>query len=200
MRDMEAATARLRRAVERGERVAIFGDYDVDGACERGAAQRISRTPAAARRSSTSPTASPKATARTREAMAAFAARGASARRHRRLRRGQPRAVRRTPRRLGLDVVVFDHHQAPEALPEALAHRRSQPAGRSLGPRLSLRRRRRLHGAGRAEPGAARRAASSHGRSAPDLVAALDLVALATVADVVPLVGLNRAFVVKGLR
>ena len=33
LRDMESATDRLRRAVERGERVAIFGDYDVDGAC-----------------------------------------------------------------------------------------------------------------------------------------------------------------------
>ena len=33
LRDMEAATERLRRAVECGERVAIFGDYDVDGAC-----------------------------------------------------------------------------------------------------------------------------------------------------------------------
>ncbi|MBN9053506.1 MAG: single-stranded-DNA-specific exonuclease RecJ, partial [Rhizobiales bacterium] len=30
--DCEAATERLARAVERGERVAIFGDYDVDGA------------------------------------------------------------------------------------------------------------------------------------------------------------------------
>ena len=30
--DMAAATDRLRRAVERAERVAIFGDYDVDGA------------------------------------------------------------------------------------------------------------------------------------------------------------------------
>jgi single-stranded-DNA-specific exonuclease len=36
-------------------------------------------------------------------------------------------------------------------------------------------------------------------RPAPDLLAALDLVALATVADVAPLTGLNRAFVVKGL-
>ena len=33
LRDMEAATERLERAVERGEKVAIFGDYDVDGAC-----------------------------------------------------------------------------------------------------------------------------------------------------------------------
>ena len=33
LRDMEAATDRLRRAVLAHERVAIFGDYDVDGAC-----------------------------------------------------------------------------------------------------------------------------------------------------------------------
>ena len=38
-----------------------------------------------------------------------------------------------------------------------------------------------------------------NGRAAPDLLAGLDLVALATVADVVPLVGLNRAFVARGL-
>ena len=31
--DMEPAAARLAQAAMRGERVAIFGDYDVDGAC-----------------------------------------------------------------------------------------------------------------------------------------------------------------------
>ena len=46
---------------------------------------------------------------------------------------------------------------------------------------------------------ALREAGFWNGRKAPDLIAALDLVALATVADVVPLTGLNRAFVVKGL-
>ena len=33
LRDMAPAAARLARAVRQGERVAIFGDYDVDGAC-----------------------------------------------------------------------------------------------------------------------------------------------------------------------
>ncbi|MCB1329281.1 MAG: single-stranded-DNA-specific exonuclease RecJ, partial [Maritimibacter sp.] len=38
------------------------------------------------------------------------------------------------------------------------------------------------------------------GRNGPDLMALLDLVALATVADVAPLVGANRALVVQGLK
>ncbi len=46
---------------------------------------------------------------------------------------------------------------------------------------------------------ALRQAGFWNGRDAPDLIAALDLVALATVADVVPLTGLNRAFVARGL-
>ncbi len=37
------------------------------------------------------------------------------------------------------------------------------------------------------------------GRTEPDLMALIDLVALGTVADVVPLIGLNRALVTKGL-
>ena len=100
--------------------------------------------------------------------------------------------------RLGLDAVVLDHHQAPEALPEACAivnpNRQDDLSG--LGhlcaagvvflTLVALNRELRQRGffAGRAEP---------------DLLASLDLVALATVADVVPLTGLNRAFVRQGL-
>ena len=52
----------------------------------------------------------------------------------------------------------------------------------------------------RAQSRAARQRLLRTARKPPDLIAALDLVALATVADVVPLTGLNRAFVVKGLQ
>ena len=31
LRDMDRASARVRLALERGERIAVYGDYDVDG-------------------------------------------------------------------------------------------------------------------------------------------------------------------------
>jgi single-stranded-DNA-specific exonuclease len=88
---------------------------------------------------------------------------------------------------------VFDHHQAPETLPPALAlvdpNRQDDLSG--LGALCAtgvvfmalVDLNRRLRGTA----------------ALPDLKEKLDLVALATVADVVPLVGLNRAFVARGL-
>ncbi|HEY1942862.1 MAG TPA: single-stranded-DNA-specific exonuclease RecJ [Roseiarcus sp.] len=196
MRDMEAATARLFTAVRRRERVAIFGDYDVDGAAS---AALLSEYLEACGCSTTIhiPDRVLEGYGPNSEAMAAFAAKGASlvvtvdcgAASH------EPIAA---ARRLGLDVVVFDHHQAPESLPEALAvvdpNRQDDLSG--LGY---------LCAAGVVFMGlvalnrALREAGCFAAGTAPDLLAALDLVALATVADVVPLVGLNRAFVLRGL-
>ncbi|HKH33936.1 MAG TPA: DHHA1 domain-containing protein, partial [Beijerinckiaceae bacterium] len=98
----------------------------------------------------------------------------------------------------GVDVIVVDHHQAPDVLPTAQAvvnpNRQDDLSG--LGhlcaagvvflTLVALNRELRVRGfwAGRGEP---------------DLFESLDLVALATVADVVPLQGLNRAFVRQGL-
>ena len=95
--------------------------------------------------------------------------------------------------------IVFDHHQAPETLPPALAlvdpNRQDDlsglgnlcAAGVVFMALVALNR-------------ALRESGFFSGREPPDLLAALDLVALATVADVVPLTGLNRAFVVRGLQ
>jgi single-stranded-DNA-specific exonuclease len=101
-------------------------------------------------------------------------------------------------RRLGLDVVVFDHHQAPELLPDALAivdpNRQDDLSGLGYLCAAGV-----VYMALVALNRALREAGFWNGRTAPDLIAGLDLVALGTIADVVPLVGLNRAFVVKGL-
>ena len=101
--------------------------------------------------------------------------------------------------RLGLDVVVIDHHQADEELPQAAAIVNPNRADdlSDLGHLAAVGlvfltlvavsrelRRRDFWTAARGEP---------------DLLSLLHLVALGTVADVVPLIGLNRAFVAKGL-
>lgn len=92
------------------------------------------------------------------------------------------------------DVVVLDHHQGGETLPPVLAvvnPNRADEDGR-LGHLcaagvvfLTL-----VH---------ANRLLRAKGGPQPDLIGLLDLVALATVADVAPLVGVNRAFVRQGL-
>ena len=112
-------------------------------------------TIAAARRSSISRIASPKAMGPTPSdaRLRRSAARGSSS-----PSIAASSAMSRSPRpkKLGLDVVVFDHHQAPESAARRAGAGRSQPAGRSFRARLSLRGGRRLYGAGRAQPRAAR--------------------------------------------
>src|SRR6478735_6009382 len=102
-------------------------------------------------------------------------------------------------RKLGLDTVVVDHHQADERLPDAVAivdpNRADDLSGLGhlaavglvfitlVAVTRELRQRNFWSGS----------------RPEPDLLSLLHLVALGTVADVVPLHGLNRAFVAKGL-
>ena len=76
----------------------------------------------------------------------------------------------------------------------------SEPAGRSLRAQPSRGRRPRVHDRGRGQPRAARaRLLARAAGPSRTCSSSLDLVALGTVADVVPLKGLNRAFVSKGL-
>ena len=95
----------------------------------------------------------------------------------------------------GADVIVLDHHLGGETLPDALAvvnpNRQDETgdlahlcaAGVVFLMLVEANRQRRVLG-----------------EKSPDLMALLDLVALATVADVAPLIGVNRAFVRQGLK
>lgn len=190
---MSAATERLARAVAARETVAIFGDYDVDGACSAALlAEYLGQCGVPYRIHI--PDRITEGYGPNSEAIRALAAEGATL-----LVTVDCGTASHEPfaeaARLGLDVVVLDHHQAPEALPQALAivnpNRQDDLSG--LGHLCAagvvfltlVALNRRLRGQGAAP--------------AVDLMAALDLVALATVADVVPLHGLNRAFVRQGL-
>jgi single-stranded-DNA-specific exonuclease len=197
LRDMEAATERLKRAVMLGERVAIFGDYDVDGACSAALLSEY-LTACGLETIVHIPDRVTEGYGPSAEAIADFAAKGAYL-----VVTVDCGAVSGEPfrlaKRLGLDVIVFDHHQAPETLPETAAlvdpNREDDLSGLGYLCAAGV-----VYMALVALNRALRESGFWARRPAPDLLGALDLVALATAADVVPLVGLNRAFVVKGLQ
>lgn len=195
---MDHAVERLSRAIRAGERVAIFGDYDVDGATS---AALLGGFLEACGVSSIIhiPDRIFEGYGPNVEAVRALAGQGATL-----LVTVDCGTTSHEPfqeaRRRGLDVVVLDHHQAPERLPDvhAIVNPNRQDDLSGLGHLcaagvvfmtvVALNRHLRTLGFW------------SGGRSEPDLLGALDLVALGTVADVVPLIGLNRAFVRTGLQ
>ena len=195
--DMPAAAARLADAVIRGETIAIFGDYDVDGATSAAALARYLRH-CGCEPIIHIPDRLFEGYGPNVEAVRALAARGATL-----LVTVDCGTTSHEPlaqaRELGLDVVVIDHHLADEALPPALAvvnpNRLDDlsklghlaAVGLVFMTIVALNRVLRARGFWTSE------------RAVPDLLDLLDLVALGTVADVVPLKGLNRAFVAKGL-
>jgi single-stranded-DNA-specific exonuclease len=95
----------------------------------------------------------------------------------------------------GADVVILDHHLAIETLPQALAvvNPNRQDEDGTLAHLCAA-------GVVFLLLVEANRRLKAQGLPTPDLMALLDLVALATVADVAPLTGVNRAFVRQGLK
>ncbi|MGL4239429.1 single-stranded-DNA-specific exonuclease RecJ [Tabrizicola sp.] len=93
------------------------------------------------------------------------------------------------------DVVILDHHLALETLPAALAivNPNRQDEDGTLAHLCAA-------GVVFLLLVEANRRLKAAGEQVPDLMALLDLVALATVADVAPLIGVNRAFVRQGLK
>ena len=193
--DMNKAAVRLAEAIIRGERIAIFGDYDVDGAASSALLKRfldVFSIPSEIY----IPDRIFEGYGPNPDAMRELVGRGASLIVTVDCGTNSAASID-AAKEAGADVVVLDHHQLGGALPAATAvvnpNREDDLSGQghlcaagvvflTLVQTAKLLRER--------VPDAPK----------PDLLAMLDLVALATVCDVVPLVGVNRAFVVKGLQ
>ena len=196
LRDMAQAAARLARAVTAGETVAVFGDYDVDGACSAAIITLFLRQlgcpvlPYVPDRMA-------EGYGPNEAALLRLAGQGATlvvcvdcgTSAHEALAALRGRA----------DVLVLDHHKAEGLPPPVLATVNPNRLDCTSGLRH-------LCAAAVAFMTAIatlrvlRTAGAFAAAREPDLMAMLDLVALATVCDVMPLTGLNRALVAQGLR
>ncbi len=193
--DCEKAAQRLLHAIRKGETVAIFGDYDVDGAASSALLYRFLThfgVPASIyipdrifEGYGPNPTAINQLIDNGATLIVTVDCGSTSF------------ESLEAARARNIDVVVIDHHQVAHELPHCHAlvnpNREDDLSGQGhlcaagvvfmvLVAALRL----------------LREAGDSRVRSI-DLLAWLDIVALATVCDVVPLKGLNRAYVVKGL-
>lgn len=197
-KDMDVAADRIAAAIRGGQNVAVFGDYDVDGATSSGLLKRFFNAlshPLIIY----IPDRMTEGYGPNKGAMDSLKAQGV-----------QLVVtvdcgivsfdVLAHAREIGLEVIVVDHHQAETRLPEAVAvvnpkrHDESQNytylAAVGVTFLLVIAVNRALRAAGW----------YNETRPEPDPRHWLDLVALGTVCDVVPLIGLNRAFVAQGLK
>ncbi len=198
LQDMTKGAERIADAIESNQKVAVFGDYDVDGATSSALLARLFTAHGLATRIYI-PDRIFEGYGPNETAIESLVDEGADliitvdcgTTSHKAL----SVAVKRN-----VDVVIVDHHQADEMLPEACAiinpNRQDDLSGQGhlaaagvvfllMVEVVRVLRKRSWYNQERAEP---------------DLLEWLDLVALATVCDVVPLEGLNRAYVSKGLQ
>jgi single-stranded-DNA-specific exonuclease len=190
LRDMEKAAARLVRALDRAERIAIFADYDVDGGAS--AALLLTWLRVLGRDATLYiPDRIDEGYGPNVPAMQALA------RGHSLILCVDCGTLSHEPVAAAApaEVVILDHHLALPDLPAAHAvvnpNRQDEDGtlahlcAASVVFLMLVEANRQLRAAG---------------RQGPDLMALLDLVALATVADVAALTGVNRAFVRQGLK
>jgi single-stranded-DNA-specific exonuclease len=194
--DMDRAADRLAHAVRTQEIVGVFGDYDVDGACSAAVVTLLLRGLGCTVLTHV-PDRMAEGYGPNAPALLGFAARGAGLIVCVDCGTAAAGALASVAGRA--DVVVLDHHAAEGPPPPVLATVNPNRLDCSSD----------LHGlcaAGVAFMTAIatlrvlRRTGWFAARPEPDLRDMLDLVALATVCDVMPLTGLNRALVVQGLR
>ena len=194
--DMDAAAGRLAHAAMHGETVGIFGDYDVDGACATAVLATLLRglgcgvlTHVPDRlREGYGPNA-PALLGLTGQGATLIVCVdcGTAA--------PEPLAAVATV----ADVVILDHHRAEGPPPPVLAtvNPNRLDCGSGLG---SLCATAIAFLAAIATVRTLRRSGWFAARAEPDLLSLLDMVALATICDVMPLSGLNRALVTQGLK
>jgi single-stranded-DNA-specific exonuclease len=198
---MEDAVARVRAAIAAGRRITVHGDFDVDGVCATALTVSTLRE-LGADCDWFIPSRIEDGYGLTEENVRRLAARGTS------LLLTVDCGITSVgevalAQELGMDVIVTDHHQpgpelpgCPILHPEVSEYPFASLCGTAVAWKLSCA----LRGAsGMGSPGSLSRGVP--GDPIPDAPTSpdLDLVALATVADVVPLIGENRALVGKGL-
>ena len=189
LRDMEKAAQRFLVAVKTKQRIAIFADYDVDGGTS--AALLICWLRDMGLKSTLYiPDRIDEGYGPNDEAMAALA------KDHDLIICVDCGTLSHGPiaAAVGADVIVLDHHLGGETLPDCVAvvNPNRQDESGDLGHLCAA-------GVVFLMLVEANRQMKASGAAGPDLMSALDLVALGTVADVAPLIGVNRAFVRQGL-
>jgi single-stranded-DNA-specific exonuclease len=198
--DMDSAADRLAQAVLAGERVTVFGDYDVDGATSAALLVRLLRA-LGHDVEAYIPDRLLEGYGPSGEALVRLGEEGSSL-----IVTVDCGAMAfdalAAAHEAGIDVIVVDHHKCAAELPrafalvnpnrldeceEAAAHGHLAAVGVAFVLAVALVR-------------TLRRQRFFETRAEPDLFALLDLVALGTVADVAAIRGLNRAFVAQGLK
>jgi single-stranded-DNA-specific exonuclease len=189
LKDMDRATARFLKAVSDNERIAVFADYDVDGGTSAAllidwlrhmGRQATLYVPDRIDEGYGPNDAAMSALASTHDLIICVDCGTLS---------HEPIAAA-----VGADVIVLDHHLGGETLPDAVAvvNPNRQDESGDLAHLCAA-------GVVFLMLVDANRQLREAGHKGPDLMAMLDLVGLATVADVAPLIGVNRAFVRQGL-
>lgn len=199
LKDMDKAVARIVRAIEAGEKIVIFGDYDVDGATSTALLLRYFAM-LGVQAGFYIPDRFKEGYGPNAEALCRLKVEGAGL-----VITVDCGAVSFAPLQaahdVGLDVVVIDHHKGAAELPKAVAvvnpnrldetsaHTHLAAVGVCFLLVVALNKTLREQGF-----------FTMRGMAEPSLLSLLDVVALGTVCDVVSLTTLNRAYVVQGLK
>jgi single-stranded-DNA-specific exonuclease len=197
--DMDKAVDRLLKAIQENESIVIFGDYDVDGATSSAVLYRFLRS-IGVKTDIYIPDRLEEGYGPNAASLLKFKEKGA----HLVITLDCGTVAFEalsSAQKIGLDVIVIDHHSAEDHLPPSLAvinpNRLDEQSPYTYLAAVGL-----TYLFVIALNRAIRKSGwyQDQERSEPDLLNFLDLVALGTVCDVVPLKGLNRAFVTQGLK